>query len=339
MLTPAMSIETSEPTDHWKAFQLPLFAPFLSLIPLSDATTTALPRSGNWRCAEDLPTACRNRRDARKMTSPAVVLFHMLPSFSQSSRLCAAVLNCKEITIADEQPDAEPKPVRPAELCHQVSAAHDTEDRYQRQPLGDAEESHDNGKQCESKVRYALEEHTGRRRDAFHDVIGRGGKICEGIDHRVAVEPEQECHGNDKYGGRDIARADVWKKRSAGELLSLTTRGADDCESERVPITERSVTSDRFMNRAGIATINPVRIVENHGVRKRGWIDEKILGKRPSRLIAIHKRGCPSWNTRSTVAIAIIADTAMIPDIHGRLTPSANRNSGRDVELGVRTIR
>ena len=58
-----------------------------------------------------------------------------------------------------------------------------------------------------------------------------------------------------------------------------------------VPITDRSVTSDRFMNNAGIATTSPVRIVENQGVRNFGWIDEKIFGSSPSRLIAIHRRG------------------------------------------------
>ena len=38
----------------------------------------------------------------------------------------------------------------------------------------------------------------------------------------------------------------------------------------KVPITDKSVTSDKFINNAGIATINPVRIVENHGVLNFG---------------------------------------------------------------------
>jgi hypothetical protein len=50
-------------------------------------------------------------------------------------------------------------------------------------------------------------------------------------------------------------------------------------------MTESSVTSDKFINSAGIATIRPVSIVENHGLRNRGWIDENIFGSRPSRLI------------------------------------------------------
>jgi hypothetical protein len=61
--------------------------------------------------------------------------------------------------------------------------------------------------------------------------------------------------------------------------------------AKRVPITPRSVTSVRFMNSAGIATTIPVRMVENHGVLNLGCIDEKIFGRSPSRLMAIHRRG------------------------------------------------
>src|SRR5258706_11893444 len=82
---------------------------------------------------------------------------------------------------------------------------------------------------------------------------------------------------------------------SPANSLSLTSTPAQTIvNAKSVPITDRSVTSDRFINRAGIATINPVRIVENQGVRKRGWMDENIFGSRPSRLIAIQRRGWPS---------------------------------------------
>src|SRR5215510_8982307 len=92
--------------------------------------------------------------------------------------------------------------------------------------------------------------------------------------------------------------------------------------ANNVPMLVRSVTSVRFMNNEGIATTSPVMMVENHGVLKRGWMAEKIGGSNPSRLIDIQMRGCPSWKTSSTVAIAITALIAMIPETQGMLAPS-----------------
>jgi hypothetical protein len=93
-------------------------------------------------------------------------------------------------------------------------------------------------------------------------------------------------------------------------------------KANSVPMLDKSVTSVKFINSDGMATTRPVMMVENHGVLKRGWMLEKIGGKSPSRDIAIQMRGCPSWNTKSTVAIAMTALTATMPDIHGRFAPS-----------------
>src|SRR5437762_3412748 len=107
---------------------------------------------------------------------------------------------------------------------------------------------------------------------------------------------------------------------SPANSLSLTSTPAQTIvNAKRVPITDRSVTSERFIKSAGTATITPVRIVENHGVLNFGCIDENIFGSNPSRLIAIHRRGWPSWKTSRTVAIAMIALTAITPDTHGML--------------------
>src|SRR5262245_22787205 len=92
--------------------------------------------------------------------------------------------------------------------------------------------------------------------------------------------------------------------------------------ANNVPMLVRSVTSVRFINNEGIATTNPVMIVENHGVLNRGWMAEKIGGSNPSRLIDIQMRGCPNWKTSNTVAIASTALMAMIPETQGMFTPS-----------------
>src|SRR5678815_5461143 len=103
--------------------------------------------------------------------------------------------------------------------------------------------------------------------------------------------------------------------------LSLTRTPAQTIvKAKSVPITDKSVTSDKFINNAGMETIKPVKIVENHGVRNRGWIDENIFGNNPSRLMAIHKRGWPSWKTSRTVAMATIALTAIIPETQGTVS-------------------
>src|SRR5688572_18490575 len=79
---------------------------------------------------------------------------------------------------------------------------------------------------------------------------------------------------------------------SPANSLSLTNTPAQTIvKAKSVPMTDRSVTSVRFIKSAGMATIKPVRIVENHGVLNFGWIEEKIFGSSPSRLIAIQRRG------------------------------------------------
>ena len=75
----------------------------------------------------------------------------------------------------------------------------------------------------------------------------------------------------------------------------------------------RSVTSRMFMNNDGIATTTPVMRVANQGVRKRGWIFENAFGSSPSRLMLIQMRGCPTWNTSKTLAMAMTALIAMKP--------------------------
>src|SRR5687768_8114502 len=77
----------------------------------------------------------------------------------------------------------------------------------------------------------------------------------------------------------------------------------------------------------GIATKNPVKIVENEGVLYFGWIRENILGNKPSRLILIQILGCPNWNTSKTLAVAIIALTATIPAMN--FNPCASNTIAR----------
>ena len=64
--------------------------------------------------------------------------------------------------------------------------------------------------------------------------------------------------------------------------------------ANKVPMLVSEITNSRFKNNAGIATTNPVNIVEKEGVLKRGCMVEKIFGNRPSRLIASQIRGWPN---------------------------------------------
>src|SRR5262245_40137567 len=109
----------------------------------------------------------------------------------------------------------------------------------------------------------------------------------------------------------------------------ISTPPHTSTNANKVPMLVRSVTSVRFMNNDGIATTRPVTMVENHGVLNRGWMEEKMDGSRPSRLIDIQMRGCPSWNTSKTVAMAITALIAIIPETHGMLTPSGPNTYAR----------
>ena len=55
------------------------------------------------------------------------------------------------------------------------------------------------------------------------------------------------------------------------------------------------------MNEAIVATMTPVRIVDFHGVRKRGCTaPKKLSGSRPSRAIASSTRGWLSMSTSMT---------------------------------------
>ncbi|MNQ99367.1 hypothetical protein D3C85_1150980 [compost metagenome] len=75
----------------------------------------------------------------------------------------------------------------------------------------------------------------------------------------------------------------------------------------------------RFMNNEGMATTKPTTMVAKDGVWYLGWILEKDLGNKPSRLMLIQILGCPIWKTSNTLAIANTALTAIIPLISFRL--------------------
>ena len=69
-------------------------------------------------------------------------------------------------------------------------------------------------------------------------------------------------------------------------------------------------------------------MVANEGVRNFGWMVENFLGNKPSRLMLIQMRGCPSWNTSSTLAMATIALTAMMPESQCRFSFWNTKASG-----------
>ena len=69
----------------------------------------------------------------------------------------------------------------------------------------------------------------------------------------------------------------------------------------------RSTTSAMLANAAKTATKIPVRMVPTQGVLNRGCTRAMKGGRSPSRAIEKKIRGCPSWNTSSTLPIAITA--------------------------------
>jgi len=64
-------------------------------------------------------------------------------------------------------------------------------------------------------------------------------------------------------------------------LLMISIPLQTTTKAKRVPILVRSVTSVRFINRAGMATTSPVTMVAKEGVLYFGWILEKAFGSRP----------------------------------------------------------
>ena len=86
-------------------------------------------------------------------------------------------------------------------------------------------------------------------------------------------------------------------------------------------------------NAAKVATNRPVMMVPMYGVLKRGCTRARNGGSRPSRAIDMKMRGWPSWNTSSTLLIAMTApsDTMKREIISSRGEPSA---SARAVTIG-----
>ena len=101
-------------------------------------------------------------------------------------------------------------------------------------------------------------------------------------------------------------------------FCKIKTPPQTSTNANKVPIEHKSVTMVKFMNKAGTATTNPTTMVANEGVLYFGCTFENRLGNKPSRLMLIHMRGCPIWNTNKTEAIATTALMEMIPAIFGK---------------------
>src|ERR1700752_2892934 len=109
---------------------------------------------------------------------------------------------------------------------------------------------------------------------------------------------------------------------------STSTPQDTSTNANNVPMLVSWVISPLPTNSAGTATMMPVMMVENHGVLNFGWILPKALGNSLSRLMLIQMRGCPSWNTSSTLVVATTALTEIKYPIHFWFTLLNTKASG-----------
>src|ERR1051325_1226572 len=100
--------------------------------------------------------------------------------------------------------------------------------------------------------------------------------------------------------------------RSGSMRRRKITPADTSTNANSVPMFVRSTTSAMLANAANAATNTPVRIVPTYGVLYFGWTLASTGGRRPSRAIEKKMRGCPSWNTSSTLPIATTAPRGMM---------------------------
>src|SRR5687768_1785635 len=79
-----------------------------------------------------------------------------------------------------------------------------------------------------------------------------------------------------------------------GSCSSFNTPPHTRQKANNVPAEQISVTIDISTKKIGIATMMPVMIVEKPGVLNFGCTLANAGGSRPSRLMLIQMRGCPS---------------------------------------------
>src|SRR6185437_3498937 len=100
--------------------------------------------------------------------------------------------------------------------------------------------------------------------------------------------------------------------RSGSRRRSRTTPADTSTNANNVPICVRSTTSEMFAKAENVATNTPVRIVQKDDVVYLGCTFAMTGGSRPTRAIEKKMRGWPSWNTSSTLPMAITAPNAMM---------------------------